>query len=187
MYLDSWIMELFCIVKHEISFTQKAWKYGESQNGLCSVKTELQSKFCLETMSITLTWTAVTAESIWATSFFRLEQHSEETDQCQYLIHCFSTGNCHLENYCFPKSNHVGVSYEHFNISFQVMVVFHKRHRRKKTVLRKHDDSKKSLILFSQGKPCSQFHKLNDIVKSFSFSFFIFPRSLSLKIPFLSK
>lgn len=164
-------MKLFCIVKHEISFTQKTWEYGESQNGLCSVKTELQSKFCFETifMSVALIWAAVTMRvfvlslsSDW--NYILRKQIS--------VIHCFSTDNCHLENYHFPKSNHVGVSYQHFNISFQVTIFFHKRHRRKKTVLRKHDDSKKNLILFSQGKPWSQFHKLTDTVKSFSFSLF---------------
>lgn len=144
-------MKLFCTSKHEISTTQKAWEYGKSQNGLCSLKTEWQSKFCLETIfvSITLIWTDVTMFQIISGFLISI-----------LIFH------------------------------FQMILFFHQRHNRKKTVLMKHDVCTKSLMMFLQGKPWSQFHKLdliNDVLKSFSFSFFIFPRRLSLKTPFLSK
>ena len=48
----------------------------------------------------------------------------------------------------------------------------------------KHDVCKKSLMVFLQEKPWSQFRKLdliNDIVKSFSFSFFIFSQKAFIK------
>ena len=50
--LDNYVMKLFCALKHEISTTVKACEHGKIQNGWCSLKTELQSKFCLETLFI---------------------------------------------------------------------------------------------------------------------------------------
>lgn len=84
-------MKLFRTLKHEISTTVKACEYGKIQNGLYSLKTELQSKFCLESL-----FRYITSILAIPPSSFRQEQRSEEADVCQYLRYVFIGVNCHL-------------------------------------------------------------------------------------------